>query len=72
MKIRLAKIYNPQTSSILFMQDYDYKRYQSYPVFRDNFLGYAFFDKVYINVFPLMFTLEELKEFNEDAEEVHG
>lgn len=70
MKIKLAKIYNPQTDSILFMQDHDYDRYSSCPVFRDNFRGYIFFDKVYINVFPLMFTLEELKKYNEDAEEL--
>lgn len=70
MKVRFAKIFNPENGHILFMQDYDYKRYSSYPVFRDNFRGYSVFDKVYINVFSLMFTLEELREFNEDAEEV--
>lgn len=70
MQVKLAKVFNPQTNSILFMQDYNYKRYSSYTVFRDNFRGYTTFDKVYINVFPLMFTLEELKEYNEDAEEI--
>lgn len=64
MIVNLVKLVNDY--STLYMQDYDYNRYSDYDVFRKHAVSLVIIDHVYINIFPLIFSWEELINYNPD------